>query len=73
MKYILDKLGSCPHDFQNIGTKVTFFKNGLQNPLSNNTYTFFPHRWHYIYVFDPVVGSASVCGSALCNSVPTVD
>ena len=56
-----------------MGTKVTFFKNGVQNPLSNNTNTDFPHRWRYIYVFDPVVGSASVRGSALCNSVPAVD
>ena len=27
---ILDKLGSCPNDFQNHNTTVTFFKNCLQ-------------------------------------------
>ena len=27
---ILDKFGSCPNDFQNLNTTVTFFKNGLQ-------------------------------------------
>ena len=26
----LDKLGSCPNDFQNLTTEVTIFKNGLQ-------------------------------------------
>ena len=28
--YILVKLGSCPNDFQNLTTRVTFFRNGLQ-------------------------------------------
>ena len=27
---ILDKLGSCPNNFQNHTTTVTFFKNGVQ-------------------------------------------